>query len=106
VEFGKVEYFVGRGDGPQAARVTLTLIGQGDEDTLRREGLAGLRRKRIVRLTREAVEQGVLLGYEDLSGLLLTSLATLKRDVGHLERRGVGVSLRGRRRNGTGDADG
>ena len=97
MEFGKVEYSVNNGG---ARRLRLTLVGQGDEDTLRQDGLAGLRRKRIVRLTDEAQEQGVLLGYKDLADLLLTSMATLKRDVNFLEEMGHSVLLRGRRKNG------
>ncbi len=100
MEFGKLEYFVnGRGNGG-TNRIRLTLVGQGDEDILRVEGIAGLRRRRIVRLTEEANKQGVLLGYEDLAGLLLVSMATLKRDVSSLESEGYKVLLRGRRKNG------
>lgn len=105
MDFGKVEYVVeaGDGNGRAARKIKLTLIGQGDEDILRLKGLAGLRRKRILRLAKEAEMQGSLLGYEDLSGLLLTSLATLKRDVSHMERQGYTVPLRGRRKNGNGN---
>jgi hypothetical protein len=97
MDFGKIAYTLtdGNGDGPRTLR--LTLIGQGDEDTLGKEGLAGLRRKRIVRLTNEARLQGALLSYEDLSVLLFTSLATLKRDVKQLDSEGDPVPLKGRR---------
>ena len=103
MDFGKVDYIAagsGNGHDKTRRRLRLTLIGQGDEETLRKEGLAALRRKRIMRLTREAMQQGVLFTYEDLSGLLLTSLATLKRDVLCLERQGEVVNLKGRRKNG------
>jgi hypothetical protein len=103
MDFGKVEYTTassGNGGDKTQRLLRLTLIGQGDEETLRQEGLAVLRRKRIMRLTREAMQQGVLFSYEDLSGLLLTSLATLKRDVSILERQGEVVNLKGRRKNG------
>jgi len=103
MEFGKVEYTIqppGTGNGDRTLK--LTLIGQGDEDTLERLGLAALRRKRILRLASEARIQGTLLGYEDLSALLLTSLATLKRDIVIIEQAGETVPLRGRRKNGNG----
>jgi hypothetical protein len=105
MELGKLEYFVnGRGNGTR--RIKLTLVGQGDEEVLRTDGLAALRRKRIVRLTEEANEQGVLLGYEDLAALLLVSMATLKRDVCAIELRGHNVLLKGRRKNGIAEISG
>jgi hypothetical protein len=105
MELGKLEYFVnGRGNG--STRVKLTLVGQGDEDVLRDDGIAALRRRRIVRLTGEAREQGVLLAYEDLADLLLVSMATLKRDVASVERSGYSVPLRGRRKNGIAESAG
>jgi hypothetical protein len=103
MEFGKVEYVVfdgGNGHRTADRSLKLTLIGQGDEETLAKNGLAGLRRKRIVRLTKEAMEQGCMLSYEDLSGLLVTSLATLKRDVSFIEGQGIEIFLKGRRKNG------
>jgi hypothetical protein len=105
MDLGKVEYVVFKGGGRPRVRLRLTLIGQGDDDVLRREGLAALRRKRILRLAREAERQGVLLGYRDLSGLLFTSLSTLKRDVKGLEDNGVRVPVRGKRKNGGGNGD-
>lgn len=102
MDFGKVEYIAatsGNGSYKPRKALRLTLVGQGDEETLRHEGLAALRRKRIIRLTQEAMEQGVMFTYEDLSGLLLTSLATLKRDVHCLEKQGETVILKGRRKN-------
>jgi hypothetical protein len=104
MDFGKVEYIAnvsGNGSGNRSDKtrktLKLTLVGQGDEEILRQEGLAALRRKRIIRLTREAMKQGVLFTYDDLSGLLLTSLATLKRDVCWIEKQGKTVHLKGRR---------
>ena len=99
MELGKLEYYVnGRSNGD--GKVKLTLVGQCDEEVLREEGIAGLRRRRILRLAEEARQQGVLLSYEDLADLLLVSMATLKRDVVSIERNGFNVSLKGRRRNG------
>lgn len=102
MEFGKIEYRCnGRKEGKANRRaLRLTLVGPGDKDTLDRFGVRALRQARIIRLTREASEQGCLLGYDDLSALLLTSFATLKRDVSHLSKSGHAVELRGRRHNG------
>lgn len=100
MEFGKVEYVCTerkRGGRPESRALLLTLIGQGDEAELRKMGIRALRLRRIVRLTNEAYEQGRLLGYEDLSNLLMTSLSTLKRDVAHLQSQGMKVLIRGRR---------
>jgi hypothetical protein len=58
-------------------------------------GLAGLRRHRILRLTREAYDQGALLSYEDLAILLTTSPATVRRDTRHLRNDGKFVMTRG-----------
>lgn len=95
MEFGKLEYITLRRGKPQ--NITLTLIGQGDRDVLKKQGLRALRLKRIIRLTEEAYEQGFLLSYEDLSRLLVTSISTLKRDISYLERNGHRIRLRGRR---------
>lgn len=104
MEFGKIEYrCTWRKEGKANRRtLRLTLISPGDKDTLDRHGVRALRQERIIRLTREACEQGCRLGYDDLSALLLTSSATLKRDVAHLCKTGTAVELRGRRRNGRG----
>jgi len=58
-------------------------------------GLAGLRRHRICRLTKEAYDQGALLSYEDVAILLTSSPSTIKRDVRHLKHDGKFVMTRG-----------
>jgi|GEM_PF-1456051 len=78
--------------------INLTLISDGDERYLEDGGLRTLRLQKILRITKEAEVQGFKLGYEDLSIILLTSLATLKRDVACLEAKGEIVPLRGRRK--------
>lgn len=95
MQFGRIEYFLKNGS---VRKIFLTVIGQSDDAVLKREGLRGLRLRRIIRLTHEAEEQGTLLSYEDLSALLLTSISTLKRDINYLERLGKKVPLKGRRK--------
>lgn len=102
MEFGKIEYrLIEKRDGVATVRkLDLTLIGLEDKDILYKKGVRALRHNRIMRLLREAEQQGGQLSYEDLSGLLLTSLATLKRDVSYLEGCGYPVDLKGKRKNG------
>lgn len=66
-----------------------------DLDALAQFGLAGLRRHRLTRLTRQAYEQGALLSYEDLAMLLTTSPSTVKRDVAALKHQGLFIMTRG-----------
>lgn len=66
-----------------------------DFDALANFGLAGMRRLRIERLTRQAYDQGALLTYEDLALLLPTSPATVKRDVFFLRKDGKFIMTRG-----------
>ena len=102
MEFGKIEYKCAvLNNGSRSVRkLKLTLIGLEDKDLFLKKGVRALRLNRIMRLTREAEQQGCLLSYEDLSALLLTSLATLKRDVSFLDKCGYFVNLKGRRKNG------
>jgi biotin operon repressor len=74
----------------------LTLIDLNtDLDALAQNGLGGLRRQRLMRLTRQAYEQGALLSYEDLAMLLTTSPSTVKRDVAALKHQGLFIMTRG-----------
>ena len=54
-----------------SCRLTLNDINS-DLEMLAHYGLSGLRRHRILRLTREAYDQSALLSYEDLAILLLS----------------------------------
>lgn len=74
--------------------VTLSLYAA-DDLVAMGSGVAALRQQRILRLTEEAYEQGVLLTHEDLACLLSCSLATVKRDVRTLRQRGLLVPTRG-----------
>lgn len=76
--------------------VRLTLFEtQVDLTVLAEQGLAGLRQHRILRMTREALDQGALLSYEDLAMLLTTSPATVRRDARALRKAGKVVMTRG-----------
>ena len=66
-----------------------------DLEALANFGLAGLRRHRLARLSRQAYDQGALLSYEDLAMLLTTSPATVKRDCYHLRHNGMFIMTRG-----------
>lgn len=68
-----------------------------DEDLkiYKEKGLSGLRRHRLLRITKEAIEQGALLSYEDIAFLLTTSIITIKRDIAHLRRQGLTIPSRG-----------
>ena len=66
-----------------------------DLDVLRENGLGGLRRHRLARLTRQTYEQGALLSYEDLAMLLTTSPSTVRRDVQQMRRAGQFIMTRG-----------
>jgi len=50
---------------------------------------------RLLRITKEAIEQGTLLSYEDIAFLLTTSIVTIKRDVAQLRRGGLTIPSRG-----------
>jgi len=66
-----------------------------DLEVLANYGLAGLRRHRLARITRQAYDQGALLSYEDIAMILTTSPATVKRDVYHLRHQGMFIMTRG-----------
>lgn len=66
-----------------------------DLDVYKQKGLAGLRRHRLLRITKEAIEQGAVLSYEDIALLLTTSVVTIKRDFAYLRRQGLVIPSRG-----------
>jgi len=66
-----------------------------DLEALASYGLAGIRRHRLARITRQAYDQGALLSYEDLSMILTSSPATIKRDIALLRRQGMFIITRG-----------
>jgi hypothetical protein len=66
-----------------------------DLDVYKKEGLTGLRHHRLMRIAREAIEQGALLSYEDIAFILTTSVITIKRDIATLRRSGRTIPSRG-----------
>jgi hypothetical protein len=66
-----------------------------DLDVYKKTGLTGLRYHRLLRITKEAIEQGALLSYEDIAFILTTSVITIKRDMAALRRSGRTIPSRG-----------
>ena len=76
--------------------VTLTLDAGADDAAVKVAlGTAGLRRKRILRLTEEALAQGGVLTQEDLARALQVSVRTIRRSVRALKAAGHVVPTRG-----------
>ena len=78
----------------KSVRLTVHDVDQ-DLQTYKNKGLAGLRQNRLLRITKEAIEQGALLSYEDLAFILTTSVITIKRDMAQLRRSGLTIPSRG-----------
>ena len=70
-----------------------------DLDVYKQAGLRGLRHHRLLRISKEAIEQGALLSYEDIAFILTTSVITIKRDIAYLRRAGKTIPSRGWRHN-------
>jgi hypothetical protein len=85
----------------QKVTVLLTLdAGLEDYEVRIRDGVEGLRRTRILRMTAEARDQGGLLSYEDLAFRLLNcGVRTLVRDVAALRQRDLEVPARGQQQD-------
>lgn len=76
--------------------VSLTLHNPDEDLTVyKKDGLAALRQHRLIRMTKQAIEQGALLSYEDIAFLLTTSVVTIKRDIAYLRRSGTIIPSRG-----------
>ena len=88
-------------EGCQKVSVLLTLdAGQEDYQVRLAHGVEGLRRRRILRVTAEAREQGGLLSYEDLAFRLFNcGVRTIVRDVQALRRREIEVPTRGQQQD-------
>jgi hypothetical protein len=88
-------------DECQKVTVLLTLdAGPEDYQVRLAQGVDGLRRGRILRVTAEAREQGGLLSYEDLAFRLFNcGLRTIVRDVQALRSRDIAVPTRGQQQD-------
>ena len=88
-------------DECQKTSVLMTLdAGKADFEVRVNQGVTGLRRTRILRLSCEAREQGGLLSYEDLAYRLLNcGVRTIVRDVQRLRREGLVVPTRGQQQD-------
>ena len=73
----------------------LTLHDRNDIHILSQEGIAGLRKKKILRLANEAYEQGGLLTQEDLAVMLCSSRRTIRRDIKELKNQDQFIPTRG-----------
>ena len=84
---GTLTYWVH--DGKNSLKsLRLTLLSEEDHGA----GVAVTRRKRLGRIIEEAIWQGAKLSYHDLGMIMLTSKATLKRDMNYLRRSGMLIS--------------
>ena len=101
---GEISYEAVSADEPAGKHIRLTkktnvrlklLDFNTDLTVLSDFGIAGVRRHRLARITKEAYEQGALLSYEDLAMLLTTSASTIKRDVQFLNNSGMFIVTRG-----------
>lgn len=75
--------------------IRLTLRADADLELRRDQGLGALHRALVVRLCREAIEQGAVLTIEDIADLLRLSVATVKRYKLTLAAAGTPVKTRG-----------
>jgi len=75
--------------------VHLTLHDRNDLQILTTDGISGLRRKKILRLSNEARDQSGLLTQEDLAVLLCSSRRTIRRDIKALKEININVPTRG-----------
>jgi hypothetical protein len=76
--------------------VFLTLHTPDDDlPVYKKAGLSGLRQHRLLRITKEAIEQGALLSYEDIAFILTTSVVTVKRDIAFMRKSGLVIPSRG-----------
>lgn len=78
-------------DGNNLRELRLTIC---HEEDSKNGSLSDIRRGRIIRLLREAKEQGYLLSYRDLNLILLSSPATLKRDINYLKKQGREIFIK------------
>jgi hypothetical protein len=77
-------------------KVRLTIDNGIDDIEIKQEfGRIELRRKKIERITEEALEQEGVLSQEDLSKYLSCTVRTIQRDIGAMKKEGIGIITRG-----------
>jgi hypothetical protein len=76
-------------------QIRLTINHPDDVSILKQAGIRAVRRKRLMRLTNEANEQGALLTQEDLALLLCNSPRTIRYDIRQIRVDGIDVPTRG-----------
>ncbi len=107
---GQMKYScVSAGEGPgkpldkcAMSTVVLTLVDPEDRMGLPSDGKQASvhrRRRKIVRLTEEAREQGGLLTQEDLAELLNADVRTIRRDICDLRAQGIVAATRGQQKD-------
>lgn len=81
-------------------KVCLTIDnGEEDIEVLREFGRVELRRKKIERLTEEALDQEGVLSQEDLSKYLCCTVRTIQRDIREQKKEGIEIITRGNLHN-------
>jgi hypothetical protein len=75
--------------------VFLTISVSEDAVAFETGGLQGMRRHKLLRLAREAYDQGGLLTQHDLALLLTTSSRTIQRDIKEMRTAGIRLPTRG-----------
>jgi biotin operon repressor len=77
-------------------KIRLTIDNGIEDIEIQKEyGRVELRRKKIIRIAEEAVEQEAILSQEDLSKILQVSIRTIKRDISAIKKEGIEVVTRG-----------
>ena len=74
--------------------VLLTISQPDDADILRSQGISGLRKHKLQRLSKEAYDHGGQFLQEDLALLLTTSIRTIQRDIKELREQGIEIPTR------------
>lgn len=75
--------------------IHLTFHDRNDMRILSEKGTSGLRKHKILRMSREALDQGGLLTQEDLAVLLCSSRRTIRRDIKEFKLQGIDIPTRG-----------
>jgi uncharacterized protein YerC len=75
--------------------IHLTFHDRNDMMILSEKGTSGLRKHKILRMSREALDQGGLLTQEDLAVLICSSRRTIRRDIKEFKQQGIDIPTRG-----------